>query len=286
MIDSAITDNLRAYRLHDNEVPLRTQNSIQHTKEVVTADLAYISTDGRSLLLIEETTDLMGKENQIIAYLDIAPESLQTSTKGDANPYCDILFIFPASHHDIALEQYSKISNMDLNIGNKRGITFWEYPPSREYIKCIEGRTSRVFPKNFEKMPSKNYGRFLITKHADPISILQFMILQALQSEYGENTDLISFDKIKLRKWFSKVGIIKEERWKEAIKIGVDVKLLESVSLEQLTGKIKYTRPHPSSISKCNMFISDFFKAIETEEDECQRTLESFSDTEDFYDAS
>ena len=123
-------------------------------------------------------------------------------------------------------------------------------------------------------------GRIEILKNPDPVFLLQFIVQKALESNYGSSDELIEFSRESIYEWLKPYGITKEGLIREAIEIGHRVGWLDSVSLTQLTGVIKGTKPHISSIQRTKGLSADFFRAIEEPEDVYQTDLFGFDDDE------
>lgn len=281
-IDSAIFQKFgNKYQYTNNEVPLHTSIDKKVKKKSFSTDLIYVSDDLKSVLCIEETTDPTNKKEQLIAYGNISPETLQLITGADMNPYVDIFLIFPYTHRETALRVYEEMKDNISHLGRKCGLTLWYYPPSMKEFRCCGGKYSEKFPDHDGLLTSKGIGAFRIMKSAPIPYLLQFTVIRALEDEYGKTTDGIEFTKEKLLKWLKPYGIVKEERWKEMIQLGEYVGWFEKVSIDQYTGIIKHTKLSPSSISRSKKLTANFFEAIEDEKDKKQKSLTDFFDTSD-----
>jgi hypothetical protein len=281
-IDSAIFINFgNRYKLIDNEVPLHTNVDKELKKRCFETDLVYVTEDRKAVLCIEETRDPSNKKHQLLAYGNISSETLRLITSADLNPYVDVFLICPLEHRGTGLEVYDEIKDEISQLGKKKGISLWHYPPSIKSLKCYGGTFSDYFPEHKSELKSKGIGTFRILKSAPIPFLLQFTVLRALEDEYGVTTEGIEFTKEKLSKWLAPYGIINEGKWREMIKLGKNVGWFENVSLEQFTGTIKYTKVNPVSIAGSKKLTSNFFQAIEEEHDKEQKSLLDFSSDEE-----
>jgi len=280
-IDSAITLTLgKKYFYHDNETPLYSKSLQDGGTDDFATDLVYVTMDRRAIIFVEETSDPTKKQNQLKKYANITPQSLLMISRGDSTPFYDVFLFFPdeQKYRTAVLDLYKKIA-ADFNIsGFKVGISLWQYSEKKKCFKCIGGSFSEHIKKtgfNITELPIRRYGSFPILKKADTVSLLQYIILKAVEREYGKTEGFIEFDKTKLTLWMKETGI-KEERWKTALEIGVEAGIIRDFSPEQLTGTIAYTKPSSKSISILKRLTSNFFETLREIEDLSQKSLEDF----------
>jgi hypothetical protein len=184
--------------------------------------------------------------------------------------------VFPESYRDIALGVYERLSKEDGNSKN-RGVSLWSYKQDKKVLKMVGGDFSDYFPTCPSELRTKRIGTQRIFKKANSIYLLQFIIMKAFEAEYGINDDNIEFNREKILNWLKPYGLVKEEKWREALKIGSEVGWISAFSLEQLTGTINYSKQNASSIAYSKDLMADFFMAIEQKErDEKQKSLLDF----------
>lgn len=287
IIDSAILENLGdTYKLIDNEREVHTNPGVNVKKKTFGTDLVYASEDCGAILFAEETLDPTRKRDQMLAYGSISTQSLKMTTNADITPDYDVFFVFPKGHGEVALSVLDEVKPEIKRLGKEVGITLWEYPKSREVLRCIGGMFSRFFSQKYPRcteLKSKGIGSFRILKTADPVFMLKYMVLAAFESDYGtyDYESGIEFDRGKLLKWFKPVGIVAEDRWRAAIKIGMDVKWLDRVSLDQLSGVINYSKVSAISIAGSRALMTDFFQIVESETEQKVKDLTTWGLTFD-----
>jgi len=276
-IDCAIYSNFRGkYKYFDNEMPLYTNPDRKTKKKTFATDLVYISNDYKRVLFIEETRNPCNKKDQLKAYALLSSHSLRSITKTDITPEFDVFLVFPEEYRDDALNLYDEIKSEFCELGKRKGISLWFYPPSKRYIKCAGGTFSQNFPAHKDKLSSQKIGTFRILKSAPPAFLLKYVVIKALQSKYGETKNGIEMNKEKLSELLQEDGILDEGKWRAMIKLGRDVGWFENVSLEQFIFTIKYTKISPQSINRSKQLAADFWHAIEEEGDEIQSSLIDF----------
>jgi hypothetical protein len=275
-IDCAIFTQLNSYVYIDNEFDLFTNTPHKN----FATDLVYMAKDRKAILLIEETEDPSLKLEQLINYSKLSAESAKTITKTDAVPAVDVMLVIPEAKRSDALKIYDDFEKEVGNLSEKRrGISIWYYDQYFKALRLCGGSLSPVFPKEKKILPSKSYGTFKILKTAPPVFLLLFIIMKALESEYGISQKGIEINKEKLEKWLGPYGIIKEEKWAAALKIGQDLRIISNFSSQQVTGTLNYSKAHPSSIGRLRAILADPFniKVEDVEVDESgQRSLFEF----------
>lgn len=274
-IDCAIFMGLKSYAYVDNEVDVIT-NPPPHKK--FTTDLVYMAKDRRAILLIEETEDPSRKKEQLINYARLAAESARSITKTDATPAVDVMLVIPEVKREEALNIYDEVEKEVGSLSKKgRGISIWYYDENFKALKLCGGTLSPLFPLSIRILPSKSIGTFRILKNAPPVYLLQFIIMKALEAEYGISQKGIEISKEKLEKWLCPYGIIKEEKWAIALRIGQDLGYISNFSYHQISGTLNYSKAHPASISKLRALLADPFD-IKEEQLEGQRSQKSIFD--------
>lgn len=282
LIDCAIFCNFKnKFEYLDNEVDLFTNPTCPVKSRDFATDLVYLTADKRHVLLVEETRDISSKLEQLKKYADVSSQILRTITKGDVIPNVDVMVVFPQSQREEGLKIYQELKATNPKLGEDRGISLWCYDDNMKRLRCIGGTFSSSFPKDSIELPSRGVGAFKILKKAHPLFIMQFIVLKALESEYGNTEGNIDFDKTKLLKWLGPYGIVNENKWKEALRYGQTAGWLSNYSPEQLTGTINYTKISAKSIGRSKDLVSNFFSAIEEEGDKKQKLISEFgSDTD------
>jgi len=284
MIDSAIFENLKnSYRYFDNEVEFHTNRDKNVEKDIVEADLAYVSKKKNSVLLIEETINPINKKSQMIAYGNISPQNLRLLTGTDFTPYLDTFLVVPQKHRQTALDLFEDCRDEIKNLGNKIGFSIWYYPESKKHLRCAGGIYSKGFPNINKILNTKSIGTFkILKKSCHPIYLLQFIVLKAIEGHYGLSKEGIEVNEDILMDLLKPYGIINKSKWIEAIKIGRHVGWFENVSLDSFTFTIKHTKLNAASISGSKGLASNFFEAIEEEPDKKQSSLFDFNSKNTF----
>ncbi len=279
-IDCAVFTRLTSYCYIDNEVDLFT-NPPPHKK--FATDLVYMTKDKRAILLIEETEDPSKKKEQLINYARLAAESARSITKTDAVPAIDVMLVIPEAKRSEALKIFEEVEKEVGSLRDKgRGISIWYYDENFKALKLCGGTLSPLFPADIKVLSSKSVGTFRILKTAPPVFLLQFIIIKALEAEYGISQKGIEITKEKLEKWLSPYGIVKQEKWAEALKIGQDLGYISNFSYHQITGTLNYSKAHPASISRLRALLADPFniKVEEvTAEERQQKSIFDFGDS-------
>jgi len=263
-IDCAIFSGLPSYALADNEVDLFTNSPHEH----FATDLVYITEDRTAILLVEETENPTNKKKQLINYGKLSAESAKSITKTDATPNVDVMLVIPESLRGESLAIYEEVSIELGNLWQKgRGISIWYYDEKFKALKLCGGTLSPTFPKDKKVLHSKKYGTFKILKTAPPIFLIRFIVMKALEAEYGISQSGIEISKEKLTKWLSPYGIVNQEKWVEALRIGQELGIISNFSAQQITGTLNYSKPHPASIGKLKAIVADPFDPEIVEED-------------------
>ena len=263
MIDSAITNSMgNHYFLKDNCVEIHTDiNCKEDIKKAFETDLVYVSESLREVLMVEETTDPTNKLQQMKSYQYVSSQSLKMITGADVTPCLDVMFVFPIKFREEAIEIFDSMEKKS-NMGKGLGISLWCYSDKQDSIKCIGGSISERFPYRSQVMPTTGIGTFKILKNPDRLFLLKFIVLRALENQYGDASEEgIEFDREKLLKWLKPCGLVSEARWRTALQLGSDVGWIEQYSSDQLTGIIKHTKPSPKSINQSKQMMIDFKKA-------------------------
>ena len=263
-IDCSIFSGLQSYALVDNEVDLFTNPPHEH----FATDLVYVAKDRTAILLVEETENPQNKKKQLINYGKLSAESAKSITKTDATPYIDVMLIIPESLRGDALKIYEDVNTELGNLQQKgRGISIWIYDTNYKSLRLCGGTLSPAFPKDKKVLPSKKYGTFKILKTAPPIFLIRFIVMKALEAEYGSSINGIEINKEKLSNWLGHYGIINQEKWVEALRIGQELGIISNFSSQQITGTLNYSKPHPASISKLKAILADPFNPEFTDDD-------------------
>jgi len=266
-IDSAIIYSMgNFYFLKDNYVDVHTDGTCKdEISDTFETDLVYVSQSLREILFVEETTDPSNKLKQMNSYQHISSQSLRMITGADTSPALDVMVVFPMKFREEGLTVYQSLVKSP-HLGKKLGLSLWCYSPKMDKLKCVGGCISDSFPYKQQEMPISGIGMLKILKKPHPLFLLKFIVLRAIENQYGEASDEgIEFDKEKLLKWLKPYGIVNESLWRVALQLGSDVKWIEQYSSEQLTGIIKFTKPSPKSISQSKQLMFDFSKAISEE---------------------
>lgn len=277
MIDSAIIENFGGiYEYFDNEVELMASSHKRIVSPNFSTDLAYLSRDCRGVLFVEETINPTDKFDQLFKYRHVSPTSLRLINKADYVPSVDVFLVFPEAFRDAALGMYERLVEEDGDSRN-REVSLWSYGNDKKALKKVGGDFSDYFPTCPSELKTKRIGTQRIFKKANEIYLLQFIAMKAFEAEYGTNGDNIEFNQEKLLKWLKPYGLVKEQKWREALRIGEKVGWISAFSPEQLTGTINYSKLNASSVVHSKDLMSDFFKAIEqSERDEKQSSLFDF----------
>ncbi|MCK9592090.1 MAG: hypothetical protein M0Q91_08805 [Methanoregula sp.] len=255
-IDCAVFSGLESYSYIDNEVDLFTNPPHKH----FATDLVYIANDKTAILLIEETENPSNKKGQLINYAKLSAESAKSITKTDATPNIDVMLVIPESLRGDALKIYDEVNQELGNLGQKwRGISIWYYDQNFKALRLCGGTLSPAFPKDIKVLHSRHYGTFKILKTAPPIFLIEFIVLKALEAEYGKTQSGIEINKEKLTKWLGPYGIINQEKWVAALKIGQDLGIISNFSAQQITGTLNYSKSHPASIGKLRAIVANPF---------------------------
>ena len=281
-IDSAISFNFNdKYKYLTNELEFHTYSD---KKLTVKADLVYISRKKDSILLIEETLDpsSFNKEKQLVGYSNITKEMRRSITHSDLTPNLDVFLVFPADFRKAGLEIYNKSKKeFPSKYGKDVGITLWTYTSTMKKLTCVGGEFSNSMKTTPSELIMKGYPTLRILKNADPVSLLHFIVRTAIQKEYGKSEGLISFNKDKLEEWLHRYDLVNTSKWQDAISVGAKCGWLDDVSIEQLTGVIKYTKNNPASLRISKMLLNDFFETIKKDVDEEQSLLMDFDEDDE-----
>ena len=112
-----------------------------------------------------------------MAYGNVSPQSLRAFIGADFTPYVDVFLVFPQEYRSTALERYDDIKEDIKHLRDNIGISLWQYPKSKKYIKCVGGCFSKLFPEHNTILNTRGIGTFQILKTAHPIFLLQFSLL-------------------------------------------------------------------------------------------------------------
>jgi hypothetical protein len=277
MIDSAVITNFNnKYAYYDNEFELISSSHPTISAREFSADLVYLGRDKRGVLFIEETTDPSNKADQLFKYAHVSSASLKAINKADNLPCVDTFLVFPEKERENGLLTYDELANRDCSLGKQRGVSLWCYPDNMKSLKCVGGCFSEYLPDCPPELKFRLIHTLKITKKASTIHLLQFIVMKALEAEYGLSKENIEFNRAKLFAWMEHYGLVNEQRWRDALRMGELVGWISNYSPEQLTGVINYSKKSPQSIINSKVLMADFFEAIKEDIDEKQKRLSDF----------